>query len=70
MPKLPGISYKRAVRALERAQFRVARRGKHVTMTDGSRVVTVPRTDPINGYTMAMIVRQAGLSIEQFKELL
>jgi len=39
-------------------------------MTDGSRVVTVPRTDPINGYTMAMIVRQAGLSIEQFKELL
>ena len=39
-------------------------------MTDGSRVITIPRNNPINGYTMASIVQQAGLTIEDFKRLL
>jgi hypothetical protein len=30
----------------------------------------VPRNDPVDAYTMAAIVRDAGMSIEQFKELL
>lgn len=70
MPKLSGISHQRAIRALEKAGFRVARQRKHVTMTNGTRVITVPRNDPVNGYTMAEIVRQAGLTIVKFRELL
>lgn len=60
----------RAVRALERAGFRVARQGKHIVMTDGRRIVTVPRHDPVNANTMAVLVRAAGLTPEQFRRLL
>lgn len=39
-------------------------------MTDGVRILTIPRHDPVNAYTMAGIAMDAGLTIEQFKELL
>jgi len=58
------------VRALEKAGFHVAREGKHVVLTDGVRIVTVPRHDPVNTLTMGGIVRDAGLSVEQFRRLL
>ena len=70
MPKLPGINHHMAIKALEKAGFRVARQGKHVTMTDGKRIVTVPRNNPIHAFTMAGIVRDAGLTLEEFKKLL
>jgi predicted RNA binding protein YcfA (HicA-like mRNA interferase family) len=70
MPKLSGISHQRVIKAFERAGFRVARQGKHVTLTDGERIVTVPRSDPVNSFTLAGIIKDAGLSIEEFKKLL
>jgi predicted RNA binding protein YcfA (HicA-like mRNA interferase family) len=70
VPKLPGVPHQKAVRALEKAGFRVARQGKHIVMTDGTRIVTIPRHDPVNAFTMAGIVRDAGLTIEAFKKLL
>lgn len=70
MPKLPGINHRDAVRALQKASFRVAREGKHIVMTDGQRIVTIPRHDPVNAYTMGGIVQDAGLTVDQFKELL
>ena len=70
MGKIPGVPHRRAVRALEKAGFRIAREGKHIVMTDGSRIITIPRHDPVNAYTMAGIVRDAGLTEEQFRRLL
>lgn len=70
MPKIPGIAHQRAVRALERAGFRILRQGKHVVMTDGVRLITVPRHDPVNAFTMGGIVRDAGLTEEEFRRLL
>jgi len=70
VPKLPGVPHLQAVRALEKAGFRVVREGKHIVMSDGQRILTIPRANPINAYTMGGIVRDAGLSIERFKELL
>ena len=70
MPKLPGINHLDAIRALEKAGFQVRRQGKHVVMTDGSRIVTLPRQNPINAYTMGTIVRGAGLTIDEFRLLL
>ena len=70
MPKIPGVNHLRAVRALEKAGFRVARQGKHIVMTDGLRIVTVPRNNPINAFTMGRIVQDAGLSERRFKGLL
>jgi predicted RNA binding protein YcfA (HicA-like mRNA interferase family) len=70
LPKLPGIRHQDAVKALERAGFRIARQGKHIVMTNGQRIITIPRHDPVNAYTMGGIARDAGLSVEEFKALL
>jgi len=58
------------VKALEKAGFRIVRQGKHIVMSDGSRIVTVPRSNPVNAFTMGGIIRDAGLSIDQFRKLL
>ncbi|HVB31206.1 MAG TPA: type II toxin-antitoxin system HicA family toxin [Gemmatimonadaceae bacterium] len=70
MPRIPGINHLEAVRALEKAGFRVARQGKHIVMTDGQRIVTIPRHNPVNAFTLGGIVRDAGLTPEQFRNLL
>ena len=66
--KLSGVSHKRAIKPLEKAWFRVVRQGKHVTMTNGERILIIPRANPINAFTMAGIVEDAGLTIEEFKK--
>ncbi len=70
MSKLPGVNHLRAIAALEKAGFRVLRQGAHIVMTDGTRILTIPRHNPINAFTMGGIVRDAGLNLEQFRELL
>ena len=70
MPKYPGVSHLAAVKALEKAGFWVARQGKHIVMTNGGRIVTVPRHNPVNAITMGSIIRDAGLDNDQFKQLL
>jgi hypothetical protein len=58
------------VRAFERAGFRVVRQAKHIVMSDGLRFLTIPRHNPVNAFTMGGIVRDSGLSVDQFKKLL
>ena len=70
MPKLPGVNHQRAIKALEKAGFHIDRQGKHVFMSKGSIRVVLPRNNPVDAYTMAAIVRDAGLAVEQFKDLL
>ena len=70
MPKLAGINHLNSVRALEKAGFRIARQGKHIVMTDGTRIVTIPRHNPVNAITMGNIVRDAGLTNDEFRRLL
>jgi predicted RNA binding protein YcfA (HicA-like mRNA interferase family) len=68
MPKLPGINHKAAVAA----GFVVARQGSHIVMKRerDQRILTIPRHDPVNAFTMGGIIRDAGLSIDEFKNLL
>lgn len=71
MPKIPGIPHLRAAAALERAGFTITRQGRrHIVMSDGTRMVTIPRHDPVNAFTMAAIARDAGLTVEEFLKLL
>jgi predicted RNA binding protein YcfA (HicA-like mRNA interferase family) len=70
VPKLPGIPHLQAVRALEKAGFKVVREGKHVVMSDGRRILTIPRHNPVNAFTMGGIVVDAGLTIDEFRKLL
>ena len=39
-------------------------------MSDGVRIVTIPRNNPVNAFTTGGIARDAGLSVEEFKNLL
>ena len=70
MPKLAGVSHVRAVRAFKQAGFWVVRQGGHVSMTNGERIIIIPRADPINAFTMGGIIHDAGLTVEELKELL
>ena len=70
MPKIPGVSSQQAVRTLKKVGFRIIREGKHIIMSDGIVRLTIPRHNPINAYTMGAISRDAGLTPEEFKNLL
>ena len=64
MPKIPGVNHLRAVQAFEKAGFKIVRQGKHIVMSDGSHFITV------NALTMGGIVKDAGISVEEFRNLL
>ena len=51
------MNHLEAVRALEKASFRILRQSKHIVMTDGVRKVTIPRHNSVNAITMAGIAR-------------
>jgi hypothetical protein len=39
-------------------------------MTDGTHFITIPRHNPVNALTLGGIVKDAGLTVEEFKDLL
>lgn len=70
MPILPGVNHLDAVRAPEKAGYQVIRQGRHIIMSNGERKVVIPRHNPVNAITMGGIVRDAGLTVEEFRDLL
>jgi predicted RNA binding protein YcfA (HicA-like mRNA interferase family) len=67
---IAGVNHLNAVRALEKAGFQVIRQGNHIVMSNGARLITLPRHNPIKAFTMGGIVRDAGLTVEEFRQLL
>ena len=61
---------KAATKCYEKAGFKIIRQAKHVIMSDGTRILTIPRNNPVNAFTLGGIVRDAGLTTEQFRKLL
>jgi predicted RNA binding protein YcfA (HicA-like mRNA interferase family) len=70
MPSFPGVPYAEAIRALEKAGFSILRQGKHTILTNGIRILTMPRHNPINAHTMGGIIRDAGLTNDEFRKLM
>ena len=67
MPSLPLVSGAAAVRALEYLGFVVARqRGSHIVMHKGSQGCVVPNHKEIKIGTLGGVLKQAGVSIEDF----
>jgi len=58
-----------ARRAPETAGFRVVRQSKHIVMSNGQRILTVPRYNTVYAITRDGIVCDTGLTVEQFREL-
>ena len=73
MPELPSVRAAAVIRALERGGFlRKRQRGSHVFMANGlDRSTSVPmHRGDIPGPLLHAILRQAGLSVEEFVALL
>ncbi|MBY0284732.1 MAG: type II toxin-antitoxin system HicA family toxin [Sphingomonas sp.] len=67
MPKLPVLSGAEVVRALERLGFeQIRQRGSHVVLQRGSAGCVVPLHKEVRKGTLATIIRQAGLSLDEF----
>lgn len=74
MSGLPVISGRQAVAALERLGYEVVRqKGSHLRLrhpTDPSRQpVTVPDHKELKSGTLRAIIRDAGVSVEEFRSL-
>jgi hypothetical protein len=39
-------------------------------MSDGRRILTIPRHNPVNAFTMGAIAQDAGLTPDEFRKLL
>jgi len=67
MPKLPVLSGQEIIKALETLGFvQVRQRGSHVVLRRGSQGTVVPLHKPVKTGTLAGIIRQAGVSQEEF----
>ena len=69
MPRVPGKNHRRVVTAFGKIGYRVVRESSHIIVSDGTTQLKIPRHNPINAYTMAGLITQAGLTREQFEEL-
>jgi predicted RNA binding protein YcfA (HicA-like mRNA interferase family) len=73
MPRLPKVSGRQAVVALERAGFEVRRRrGSHIVMVKPGfpETLSVPDHSELRPGTLRALIRKAGLSVEGFLTLL
>jgi predicted RNA binding protein YcfA (HicA-like mRNA interferase family) len=73
MTKLPVVSGRECVKALEKAGFHVDRqKGSHIMLyrDDPAILVVVPNHKELDRGTLKSIIRQAGLSDEEFAKLL
>ncbi len=71
MPKLPVISGAEAIKALERLGFSVVRqRGSHIVLRKGSTGCVVPNHHELKIGTLSGILKQAGVSPEDFIKIL
>ena len=67
MPKLPRLSGAETVQILEHLGFAVARqRGSHIVMRRGGSGCVVPNHRELKVDTLAGVLRQAGVSAEEF----
>jgi hypothetical protein len=58
------------VRVFEKLGYHVARQSGHIVMSNGKVRLIIPRGSPVNAMTMGGIAKAAGLTPEQFRELL
>ena len=69
MPKLPVLSGAEVIKGFERLGFEVVRqRGSHVVMRRGSSGCVVPKHAEVKTGTLAGIIRQSGVTQEDFLE--
>jgi len=71
MAKLPVISGQDCIKALQSVGFEFRKqKGSHVKLRRGSRTVIVPNHAELDRGTLRSIIDQAGITVDEFVELL
>jgi predicted RNA binding protein YcfA (HicA-like mRNA interferase family) len=71
LTKAPSLNYPEVIRAFQRGGWSVvSQKGSHIKLERGSLTIIVPAHKPIKRTTLAGILKQAGLTLEQFLDLL
>jgi len=73
MPRLPALSAREIVRAFGRAGYSQQRQtGSHLILYSAARsqTLSVPNRNPVKRGTLRALIRQAGLSLDEFLGLL
>ena len=71
MPKLPVVSGAETIRILERLGFTVVRqRGSHVVLRRDSVGCVVPKHKELKTGTLSGVLKQAGISTDEFIAML
>jgi predicted RNA binding protein YcfA (HicA-like mRNA interferase family) len=75
MTKVPSCSYEKVVKALQRDGWVIVRqKGSHIRLQKHTSTevlkLTVPAHKPIKRSTLGHILKQARISVDDFKELL
>jgi predicted RNA binding protein YcfA (HicA-like mRNA interferase family) len=75
MSKVPSLSYEQVIRALQRSGWIVVRqKGSHIRLqkrtSEDTLKLTVPAHRPILRSTLAHIIKQAKMDIDEFLKLL
>jgi predicted RNA binding protein YcfA (HicA-like mRNA interferase family) len=71
LSKLPLLSWREVVKALEKAGFQVARqKGSHLILVKDECIVPVPKHEQIKRGLLMAIIAESGLTKEEFLKLL
>lgn len=74
MPSLPQVSGDEAVKAFEKLGYeRVRQKGSHIRLISGEagrKPLTVPRKKELKRGMLRSLIRDAGITVEEFIELL
>ncbi|MEO8611910.1 MAG: type II toxin-antitoxin system HicA family toxin [Chloroflexota bacterium] len=73
MPKLPVVNARECIKALQKVGFSVVRqKGSHITLRriKGVGRVTVPNHNPLKSGMLHRIIKDAGLTVDEFVDLL
>lgn len=70
MTKIKVVGHKRLITVLKKCGFIMAREGKHTIMRRDNVFISIPRHTPLKRFTLEGIIKDSGLSIEEFNKLL
>ena len=67
MPRLPQLSSRDVIRALERLGFdQIRQRGSHIVLRRGSVTCIVPQRRELKLGTLSSVLQQADVGVEEF----
>ena len=71
MPKFPGLSGQDIVKALQKLGFEIARQsGSHIVLKRNHHGCVVPNHKEVKVGTVNGVLRQAGISAQEFEQVL